>query len=178
VAARLAEHAVSVEDRVGVVVYADRILGASLPDRGLRAVTRLRRVLETLETNRGESHAQTAAIQVRRMLRHRGLVVWLTDLADPGRTEQLMQALKALVPRHQPIVAAPHAAEIDRLAGTPQQEGRDPAVALVAREHRDRSQKQVAALRRQGVVVLDEPDDKLDQAVLDAYLLLRRRRRV
>jgi uncharacterized protein (DUF58 family) len=178
VAARLAEHAVSVEDRVGVVVYADRVLSASLPDRGLRAVTRLRRALETLETNRGESNAQAAAIQVRRLLRHRGLVVWLTDLADPGRTEQLMQALKALAPRHQPIVAAPHAAEIDQLAGMPQQEWSDPAVALVAREHRERAQLQVATLRRQGVVVLDEPDDKLDQAVLDAYLLLRRRRRV
>lgn len=178
VAARLAEHAVSVEDRVGVVVYADRVLSASLPDRGLRAVTRVRRALETLETQRGESNALVAAIQVRRMLRHRGLVVWLTDLADPARTEQLTQALQALVPRHQPIVAAPHAAEIDQLAVTPQQAWRDPAVALVAREHRDRAQRQVAALRRKGVVVLDEPDDRLDQAVLDAYLLLRRRRRI
>ena len=50
VAARLAEHAVSVEDRVGLLVYADRTLGACLPDRGVRAVTRLRRTLETLET--------------------------------------------------------------------------------------------------------------------------------
>ena len=46
VAARLAEHAVSVEDRVGLLVYAERTLGACLPDRGLRAVTRLRRALE------------------------------------------------------------------------------------------------------------------------------------
>jgi hypothetical protein len=86
-----------------------------------------------------------------------------------------MQALKALVPRHQPIVAAPHAAEIARLAGLNRN---DPAVALVAREHRDRAQWQVGMLRRKGVVVLDEPDDALDQAVLDAYLQLRRRRRI
>lgn len=178
VAARLAEHAVSVEDRVGMVIYAERILGASLPDRGLRAVTRLRRALETLESDRGESSAAVAAIQVRRMLRHRGLIVWLTDLADPARTGQLTQALQALAPRHQPIVAAPHAAEIDALAVLPQQSFGDPAVALVAREHRDHSQRLVAELRRKGVVVLDEPDDRLDQAVLDAYLLLRRRRRI
>jgi hypothetical protein len=36
----------------------------------------------------------------------------------------------------------------------------------------------VATLRQGGVVVLDEPDDQLDRAVLDAYLQLRRRRRV
>ena len=177
VVARLAEHAISVEDRVGFIVYADRVLTSGLPDRGVRAVSRLRRALETLETARGESNPLAAAMHVRRMLRHRGLVVWLTDLADPARTEALMQAVKALVPRHQPIIAAPHAAEIERLAKGSPREWRDAPVALVARDYRDRAQLQVATLRRQGAVVLDEPDDRLDQAVLDAYLNLRRRRR-
>jgi uncharacterized protein (DUF58 family) len=178
VAARLAEHAVSAEDRVGLLVYAERSLSACLPDRGLRAVTRLRHALESLETRRGEPNPVTAAIQVRRMLRHRGLVVWLTDLAEPARNEQLMQALKALVPRHLPIVAAPHATEIDRLADAPAVEWRDPLIGLAARGHRQRAHAQVAALRHQGVVVLDEPDDKLDRAVFDAYLRLRSRKRV
>jgi uncharacterized protein (DUF58 family) len=178
VAARLAEHAVSIEDRVGLLVYADRTLSACMPDRGVRAVARLRRSLEILESDRGQSDPLAAAIQVRRLLRHRGLVVWLTDLAEPARNEALMQALKVLVPRHQSIVAAPHAAEIERLAASAAQEWRDPAISLAAREHQHRAQVQVANLRRQGIVVLDEPDDKLDRAVLDAYLNLRRRRRV
>jgi uncharacterized protein (DUF58 family) len=112
------------------------------------------------------------------LLRHRGLVVWLTDLADPGRNDALMQAVKVLVPRHQPIVASPHAAEIARLASSPAREWRDPAIALAAREHHQRAQLQVASMRRQGIVVLDEPDDRLDQAVLDSYLLLRSRKRI
>jgi uncharacterized protein (DUF58 family) len=178
VAARLAEHAVSIEDRVGLLVYADRMVTACLPDRGVRAVARLRRSLETLQSDRGESDPIAAAIHARRLLRHRGLIVWLTDLAEPERNEQLMQALKALVPRHQPIVAAPHAAEIGQLAAAVAREWRDPAVALAAREHQQRAQLQVATMRRSGIVVLDEPDDKLDRAVLDAYLQLRRRRRV
>ena len=178
VAARLAEHAVSMEDRIGLLVYADRTLSACLPDRGTRAVTRLRHSLATLETRRGEPAPVPAAIQVRRMLRHRGLVVWLTDLAEPTRNEALMQALKALVPRHLPIVAAPHAAAIDQLADAKAVEWRDPAISLAARGHRQRAQAQVAAMRHQGVVVLDEPDDDLDQAVFDAYLRLRSRKRV
>ncbi len=178
VAARLAQHAVSAEDRVGVIVYADRIMGACLPDRGVRAATRLHRTLETLVTDRGESDPLIAAMHVRRMMRHRGLVVWLTDLAEPDRNDRLMHAMKALVPRHQPIVAAPHAAEISELAQAEARDWRDPAIALAAREHRDRAQLQVATLRRQGVVVLDEPDDKLDTAVIDAYLQLRRRKKV
>jgi uncharacterized protein (DUF58 family) len=178
VAARLAEHAVSIEDRVGLLVYADRTLSACMPDRGVRAVARLRRSLTILESNRGESDPVAAAIQTRRLLRHRGLVVWLTDLAEPARNEDLIQALKTLVPRHQPIVASPHAAEIAQLATGVAREWRDPSVSLAAREHQQRAQLQVANLRRHGIVVLDEPEDKLDRAVLDAYLQLRQRRRI
>jgi uncharacterized protein (DUF58 family) len=112
------------------------------------------------------------------MLRHRGLVVWLTDLAEPARNEALLQALKALVPRHLPIVAAPHAAELARLAERRADDWRDPLVSLAAREHRRRAAAQVARMRQQGAVVLDEPDDELDRAVFDAYLALRARRRV
>lgn len=178
VAARLAEHAVSVEDRVGLLVYAERTLAACLPDRGMRAVTRLRHALETLESERGESNPLAAALAVRKLLRHRGLVVWLTDLAEPARNEQLLVALQALMPRHQPIVAAPQAAEIARLAGKPASDWRDPSIALAAREHAQRARAQIANMNRRGVIVLDEPDDRLDRAVLDSYLALRRRRRV
>jgi uncharacterized protein (DUF58 family) len=178
VAARLAEHVVSAEDRVGLLVYAERMLAAAAPDRGIRAVTRLRRALESLEATRGEADPLAAAMQVRRMLRHRGLVVWLTDLAEPARNELLLQAVQALVPRHVPIIAAPQAAEIARLAQAPARDWRDPAVAMAARAHRGRAQAQVASLRQSGVVVLNEPDDELDEAVLGAYLQLRRRRRV
>jgi uncharacterized protein (DUF58 family) len=178
VAARLAEHAVSVEDRVGLLVYAGRTLAACAPDRGTRAVTRLRHALETLDSDRGESNPVAAALTIRKLLRHRGLVVWLTDLAEPGRNEQLMLALQALMPRHQPVVASPHAAEISRMATQVANDWRDPAVMLAAREHQQRARQQIASLNRRGVVVLDEPDDKLDKAVLDAYLQLRRRRRI
>lgn len=178
VAARLAEHAVSVEDRVGLLVYTGRTLVACLPDRGMRAVSRLRQALESLESDRGESDPVAAALTVRKLLRNRGLVVWLTDLAEPARNERLLLALRALVPRHQPIVAAPYAEEITRLATQTASHWRDPSVTLAAREHVLRARAQIAHMNRRGVVVLEEPDHKLDQAVLEAYLQLRRRRRV
>ncbi len=178
VAARLAEQAVSAEDRVGLLVYADHVLVAVPPDHGVRAVSRLRHALAMLRSDRGEPDPVAAALTVRRLLRHRGLVVWLTDLAEPARNHTLLQALQVLVPRHQPIVASPHAAEITRLASARAADWRDPAVAIAAREHARRSREQIASLERRGIVVLDEPDEKLDRAVLDAYLKLRRRRRV
>jgi uncharacterized protein (DUF58 family) len=178
VAARLAEQAVSVDDHVGLLVYSSRTLVALAPDHGVRAVSRLRHALATLRSDRGEADPVAAALAARRLMRHRGLVVWLTDLAEPARNAALLQALRVLVPRHQPIVASPHAAEIARLASQPAADWRDPAITLAAREHTRRAQEQIAGLQRGGVVVLDEPDDKLDRAVLTAYLDLRRRRRI
>jgi hypothetical protein len=64
------------------------------------------------------------------------------------------------------------------MASQPASDWRDPAVMLAAREHQQRARVQIAGMNRRGVVVLDEPDDRLDKAVLDAYLALRRRRRV
>jgi uncharacterized protein (DUF58 family) len=178
VAARLAEQAVSVDDHVGLLVYASRTLVALTPDHGVRAVSRLRHALATLRSDRGESDPVAAALASRRLMRHRGLVVWLTDLAEPSRNAALLQALQVLVPRHQPIVASPHAAEITRMATQSAVDWRDPAIVLAAREHARRAREQIAGLERRGVVVLDEPDDKLDRAVLTTYLDLRRRRRV
>jgi uncharacterized protein (DUF58 family) len=178
VAARLAEQAVSVDDHVGLLVYSSRVLVALSPDHGVRAVTRMRHALATLSSERGEADPVAAALAVRRLMRHRGLVVWLTDLAEPSRNSALLQALRVLAPRHQPIVASPHAAEIARLATQAAVDWRDPAITLAAREHVRRAREQIAGLKRGGVVVLDEPDDKLDGAVLRAWLDLRRRRRV
>lgn len=178
VAARLAEHAVSAEDRVGLLVYDERPIVAMAPDHGVRAVSRLRHALAGIDGDRGEPDPVRAALAVRQLLRHRGLIVWLTDLAEPARNDALLRALQVLVPRHQPVVAAPHAAEIARLAAQPAADWRDPSVALAAREHANRAREQVARLRRAGILVLEEPDDRLDRAVFDAYLEVRRRRRI
>ena len=92
---------------------------------------------------------------------------------------QLMQALKALVPRHH-AHRRRAARRRDRAARASRRRasGAIRPIALAAREHQQRAQVQVATLRQQGIVVLDEPDDRLDRAVLDAYLQLRQRRRI
>ena len=157
VAARLAEHAVSIEDRVGLLVYAERTLSACMPDRGVRAVARLRRSLEILESERGESNPVAAAIQVRRILRHRGLVVWLTDLAEPARNDAAhagAEGAGAAAPAHRRRAACRRNCAACGSAGA--RLARSGRSRLAAREHHQRAQLQVATLRRKGIVVLDE----------------------
>ena len=49
IAARFAEHAVAQDDRVGLVVFADRPLAAIAPGRGIGTVVRIRAMLAAVQ---------------------------------------------------------------------------------------------------------------------------------
>jgi uncharacterized protein (DUF58 family) len=115
-AARFAEIVTHHDDRIGLVVYADRILASCAPTRGLMGVMRVRRALAGLTVQAAESDATAAAISVRSLLRHRALIVLLTDLDDATVAEQLKRAVRLLAPPHLLVVAGVHSGEIASLA--------------------------------------------------------------
>lgn len=177
-AARFAELATANDDRVGLVVYAERVLAACAPARGLPAVTRVRRTLEQLAARSAESDPTTAAILVRSMLKHRGLVVLLTDLDDASVADQLVRAVRLLSPPHLAVVAGVRSTEISALAHEPARAAPDPWVALAAAEHEGRVATQRALLQRLGAPLVVAAPQALEGAVFAEYEGLRRRRRV
>ena len=91
-AARFAEVVTQHDDRIGLIVYADRVLASCAPTRGLLGVMRLRRALEQLSVQAAESDPTAAAVSMRALLKHRALIVLLTDLDDASVAEQLKRA--------------------------------------------------------------------------------------
>jgi uncharacterized protein (DUF58 family) len=177
-AARFAELATHNDDRVGLIVYADRVLAACPPARGLPAVRRVRRALEQLSVQNAESDPTAAAIRIRSLLKHRGLVVLLTDLDDASVAEPLARAVRLLAPPHLALVAGVRSAEITALAQREARAWNDPWVALAATEHEERAAAQRALLRRLGAPVVAAAADALEAAVFAEYEALRRARRV
>jgi uncharacterized protein (DUF58 family) len=177
-AARLAQVITHNDDRIGLVVYADRPLASCAPARGLPAVMQLRRTLEQLSVRAAESDPTAAAVSIRHLLRHRGLVVLLTDLDDANVARLLARAVRLLAPPHLVVVAGVQSGEIAALAHREARDWRDPWVALAATEHEARSSGQRALLRRLGVPVVGAPAEHLEQAVFAQYETLRRTRRV
>ena len=116
VAARFAEIVVPNDDRIGMLVFADRPLAVCAPDRGLPAVMRIRRALEQLTVPAAESDPLAAAVRIRGMLKHRSLIVLLTDLDDASLADQLVRAVRLLSPPHLVVVAGIHSQEISELA--------------------------------------------------------------
>jgi len=178
VASRLAEVVTPNDDRVGLVVFSDRALAVSPPARGMSAIIRIRRTLERVAVDAAESDPIAAAVRIRSLLKHRSLIVILTDLDDAAVAEQLARAVRLLSPPHLVVVAGVHSTEIAQLARKEAVGWRDPWVALAAQEHESRAAAQRTLLRRLGAPVIATKEELLERSVFDEYEALRRSRRV
>lgn len=178
IAARFAEVVTPNDDRVGLLVFSDRMLAVCAPERGETAITRIRRALERLNVETAESDPIAAAVRIRSMLKHRTLVIMLTDLDDAAVAEQLARSVRLLSPPHLVVVAGVHSAEIAGLAHREAAGWRDPWIALAAQEHELRAAAQRLLLRKLGAPVIATKEELLEQAVFAEYESLRRSRRV
>ncbi len=176
IAARFAEIVTPNDDRIGLLAFSDRPLAVCMPDRGLPAVVRVRRALEGVSLSLAESDITGAAVRMRRMLKHRGLIVLLTNLEDP--TEALTRAVQFLSPPHLVVIAAVQNTEVAELATRPARNWLDPWVSLAARDYEARADTRRALLRRLGAPVVSAREELLEQAVITQYEVLRRTRRV
>jgi uncharacterized protein (DUF58 family) len=177
IAARLAQHAVARDDLVGLVVYADRPLAALAPARGTQAVVRLRAVLAAARVERTESNPLFAAARVRALVRHRSIIVMLTDVDDATAASQLVQAVGLLSPKHLTFVAGLSSAAVEAMSQAPATHWLDPYRALAAQEYRIGLERKVRALNALGAPALVARPEQLERAVFAAYENLRRGRR-
>jgi uncharacterized protein (DUF58 family) len=177
VAARLAQFAVEREDLVGLIVYADRPLATLLPARGAGAVVRLRALLAAARVERTESNPLYAATRVRSLVRHRSLIVMLTDIDDASANSQLTQAVRFLLPKHLPFVAGLSSAAVESLARAPARQWLDPYRSLAAQEYVIGLERKVRALNALGAPALVARPEQLEHAVFAAYANFQRQRR-
>jgi uncharacterized protein (DUF58 family) len=178
IAARLAEVATQHDDRIGLVVYADRVLAIRPPARGLAATIGLRHALERSSVRAAESDPTAAAVTIRGLLRHRALVILLTDLDDASVAHQLARAVRLLAPPHLVLVAGVQSGEIAQLARSYARDWLDPYVGVAAAEHEARTVGQRALLAQLGAPVVAAPAARLEEELFARYEALRRARRI
>lgn len=177
-AARFAEHAVAQDDRVGLVIFADRPLAALAPGRGMGTVVRIRQLLTAAKVAPAESNPLNAALRIRSLVRQRSLIVMLTDLDDATVAGQLASAARLLLPKHLPLIAGLASPQAESLSHAPARSWLDPYEALAAQEYCSRLERNVRALRALGAPALLARPDQLERAVFEAYAQFRQRRRV
>jgi uncharacterized protein (DUF58 family) len=178
VAARLAQRAVELGDAVGLLVFGAQPLAALAPARGNAGVARIRKTLSACRVHAGESNPVLAAARIRTLAHRRSLVVLLTDLEDASASEQLLQAVRLLSPKHFTLIAGLESALISGLAAASVREPLGAYRALAAVEYCNTLAANVRALRALGAAAITARPQHLDRAVVDAYREHRRRRQV
>jgi len=178
IAARLAQRAAALDDRVGLLLYADQPLAAIAPGRGMAAVMRFRSLLAQARVQPTEANPALAALRIRSLARQRSMVVLLTDLDDAGMASALIGAVRLLRPKHLPFIASVSSESALALAQRPAQDELEVYQAIAAQRYCAGLSRNLRALRALGAACVLAPPAALDRAVLDAYLGFRARRRV
>ncbi|HEY0940219.1 MAG TPA: DUF58 domain-containing protein [Steroidobacter sp.] len=177
-AARFAEHAVAQDDRVGVMLFADQPLATLAPGRGMGTVLRIRQMLTAATPKLAESNPLNAALRIRMLVRHRSLIVMLTDVDDATVAGQLASAARLLLPKHLPLIAGVSSAEAEAMRKAPAHTWLDAYESLAAQEYCSRLDRNVHALRALGAPALVRRPELLERAVFEAYAEFRKRRRI
>jgi uncharacterized protein (DUF58 family) len=178
VAARLAQRAASLDDRIGLLVYAERPLAALAPGHGVSAVMRVRALLSEMSVQRADSNHALAAIRIRSLVRHRSLVILLTDLDDLTIAGEMRGAIRLLLPKHLPLVAAVSSERVGALAQGTASDEQEAYRVLAAQEYHNAQLRNAASLQALGAPAVLAAPYELDHAVLHAYENFRRRRRI
>lgn len=176
--ARFAERCADGDDRVGLITFADRPLRIVPPGRGVESVVRVRSALSGLTPQAVESDTLNAALQVSRLVRHRCLVIMLTDLYESSSTGRLVRAARLLAPKHMVMMVGLIGDEVAELAGGTAADWLDPFRALAAREHARHVAANVAQLRELGVLAMTSSAAMLERRLLERYSRLRAQRRI
>jgi uncharacterized protein (DUF58 family) len=177
-AARMAQHVVAQDDRIGLVVFGDQPLAVMPPTRGHAGVMRVREILATLKSQSTDSNAIHAASQVLRRVHQRSLVVLLTDIEDASSEGQLAAALRLLQPRHLPFVVGISQLDPGAIADRAPRDWLDPWLSLAAAHTLSQRERGIRALRATGAqVVLAAPAD-FERTLFEQYARFRQRRRI
>lgn len=178
VASRFAERAILADDRVGLVVFAERVLSLVPLAGGAAGLSAVRDALSGIVATDTDSDLVGASLAVRRLARSRSLVVVLTDLDDPRGDGPLTRAVTLLRPAHQPLIAGLRSQGIESLAGRRTRTWRDVYTGIAADARIDATAATMTRLRLLGVPVVLAPLPEFERSVLASFEDLRARRRV
>ncbi len=166
-------------DHVGLIAFDDRVRAYLPPSGGSRANRKIVQACYDLQPSLVEPNYRAAFDQLALRVRKRALVVLFTHVIDDQAARDVAHLMRALLPRHLPLVVLFRDVEVDQLIDPQSSGAGESAYDLYARGAaaemivwRDR---QVRELGRRGVLTLDTPPARLTPALLNRYLEIKAR---
>ncbi len=157
-------------DRAGLLAYGRKLQARLAPGRG---AGHFRAMLESLALLRGElseaAHS-LAADTLLLMQSRRGLVLWLTDLAETAATPEVIEAAGRVARRHLLLFVTMSQAMLHGVLAEKPETAEAMYRYAAATEMAQRREVLLGRLRRQGALVLDLDPADVAPAVVNEYL--------
>ena len=173
--AQLAHAALAGGDQVGFLAFSDQIL-LFIPPKKTHG--QLQVILEgtvSLRTALVEPRYEEAFLWFRSQVRRRSLVVIFTDLMDELASDNLLEAVALLRPRHLPLCMAIRDSEWDDLMSRPPTIAMDVYERSVLQETIRQRRKAIGKLQQKGAIAMDLPPSQLSSNAMERYLDVKRR---
>ncbi len=169
-AVMLAEAVGGSGDKCGLLTYGRSIQQQLLPGAG---ASHLRSMIDQLSQVRGEAAEANhlgAAARLKQLQRRRGMVIWVTEIADAVGRPEVVSAVVDLVRRHLVLVVLLKHPELEATAASGAVTVEGMYTTAAARELLARRVETIAALRRQGVLVVESEAGEVGMRAINGYL--------
>jgi uncharacterized protein (DUF58 family) len=173
--AHLAHAALEGGDQVGFLAFADQVLLFIPPKKARRQLQVILEGTVSLRAAMVEPRYEEAFLWFRSQVRRRSLVVIFTDLMDEFASDNLLEAVALLRPRHLPLCMAIRDSEWDDLMSRPPANAMDVYERSVLQETMRQRRRAIGKLQQKGALAMDLPPRLLASNAMEHYLDVKRR---
>jgi uncharacterized protein (DUF58 family) len=174
-AVALAQAVMQAGDKAALLVYGRGIQQQLLPAAGAGHLRQFVDSLSQVKAEGGEANHLSAAARLKHLQRRRGLILWITELADSARRPEVVDAAVDLARRHLVLLVVLGHPELRELAEREPVNVEQMFVSTAATEILERRREILARLRAQGVLVVETTPGTVKADAINEYLEVKAR---
>jgi uncharacterized protein (DUF58 family) len=167
----LADVALSAGDRVGLLLFNERVQNYIPPGRGGTTLTQIRHALTGITATLAEPDYAAAFRTLAERQRRRSLIILFTDVIDVRSSRAILANTTRAALRHLPLVVALRNEQLTA-ASIPQIDGKDLTTyqSVAAEELLSARDEVLQNMRQAGASVIDTPPAAMTAALINRYL--------
>ena len=157
-------------DKFALLSYGRKVQQQLLPGNGPVHLRMMINLLSQVRSEAAEANHLHAASRLKNLQRRRGLVIWITEIAESAGRPEVVSAVAELVRRHLVVLVLLEHPELDALAAREPKNPEEMFASTAAQEMLERRRETVAKLRQQGVLVVETTPAEVGARAISKYL--------
>ncbi len=162
-------------DLVGTYGFDARVRQYMVPVRGISGFSRLQRATAELDYHHQETNFTLGLAELNTRLKRRALVILFTDFVDTITAELLIESMQRVANRHLVVFVTQRGSLLQRAVDATPARFSDVTQAVIAHDFLRERSIVFERLERLGIHCLDVPSRGLPVALINRYLLIKRR---